>query len=194
MFVLVCESAREGWRGSPQRDRPQTAPPIPPHLRPSRKHPQKPTSSPHPPLLGPLTTLVASANFRLRLGALLGSGLSSSSAPNVFSSSDYCFSKPETSQSLPPLTSDLPRLRLFSPLDWRLAQPRAVCSPAPLLQSQGGAVAPPCLVQLLHCPTFPGTCRPQFGASTSPEVVVGRAVPISHSRSWLASDKIGLKS
>lgn len=66
--------------------------------------------------------------------------------------------------------------------------------PAPLLQLQGGAVAPPCLVQLLHCPTFPGTCRPQFGASTSPEVVVGRAMPISHSRSWLASDKIGLKS
>lgn len=80
------------------------------------------------------------------------------------------------------------------PSDWRLAQPQAMCSPAPLPQPQGGAVALPCLIQLLHCPPFPGTCRPRFGASTSPEVVVGRAVPISYSWSWRASDKMGLKS
>lgn len=63
----------------------------------------------HPsPLLGLLTVQAPWSSFLLRLGLPEGRSLILP-AQNVFSSSDYCFLKPEP--YLPPLTSDLPTLR-----------------------------------------------------------------------------------
>lgn len=53
----------------------------------------------------------------------------------------------------------------------------------------------------MHCPVssnsytvlLPEPAGPDLVPPQVPEVVVGRAGPISYSRSWRASDKIGLK-